>query len=234
MEVDLLTHRPGRPPKPEALRQLVVRLARENPGWGYRRVHGELLRLGRKVAASTVWSILKQAGIDPSPQRVDFSWATFLKAQASAIVATDLFHIDTVFLRRWFVLFFINHGTRRVALAEYLVRAGHAACLYSWRMPPRRSWRRMSRSFSLSGSSIGVGSGRSGRAFAMPWCGRWELQNSSNSQSVEEVALVPDQGPVQELVSAGLHPPFHDRVHSRHLDASEDDLDPRVRTPLGN
>ncbi|MYU10579.1 integrase, partial [Streptomyces sp. SID8361] len=101
------SRRPGRPPKPEALRQLVVRLARENPGWGYRRVHGELLRLGRKVAASTVWSILKQAGIDPSPQRVDFSWATFLKAQASAIVATDLFHIDTVFLRRWFVLFFI-------------------------------------------------------------------------------------------------------------------------------
>ncbi|BBJ37490.1 hypothetical protein SSPO_002080 [Streptomyces antimycoticus] len=111
------SRRPGRPPKPEALRQLVVRLARENPGWGYRRVHGELLGLGRKVAASTVWSILKQAGIDPSPQRVDRSWAAFLKAQSSAIVATDLFHIDTVFLRRWFVLFFINHGTRRVHIA---------------------------------------------------------------------------------------------------------------------
>ncbi|MGA6160723.1 integrase core domain-containing protein [Stenotrophomonas sp. NPDC087984] len=110
-------HVPGRPPKPEALRQLVMRLARENPGWGYRRVHGELLGLGRKAAASTVWSILKQAAIDPSPQRVDRSWAAFLKAQASAIVATDLFHIDTVFLRRWFVLFFINHGTRRVHIA---------------------------------------------------------------------------------------------------------------------
>ncbi|MFK4186216.1 integrase core domain-containing protein [Streptomyces sparsogenes] len=108
---------PGRPPKPEALRQLVVRLARENPGWGYRRIHGELLGLGRKVAVSTVWSILKQAGIDPSPRRVDCSWAAFLKAQASAITATDLFHIDTVFLRRWFVLFFINHGTRRVHIA---------------------------------------------------------------------------------------------------------------------
>ncbi|KAK1184493.1 integrase core domain-containing protein [Streptomyces sp. NBS 14/10] len=111
------SRRPGRPPKPEALRHLVARLARENPGWGYRRVHGELLGLGRKVAASTVWSILKQAGIDPSPQRVDFSWAAFLKAQASAIVATDLFHIDTVFLRRWFALFFIDHGTRRVHIA---------------------------------------------------------------------------------------------------------------------
>ncbi|CAM5511194.1 hypothetical protein SANTM175S_06064 [Streptomyces antimycoticus] len=73
--------------------------------------------LGRKVGASTVWEILKKAGIDPSPQRADRSWAAFLKAQASAIVATDLFHIDTVLLRRWFVLFFIDHGARRVHIA---------------------------------------------------------------------------------------------------------------------
>ncbi|MEV6132647.1 integrase core domain-containing protein [Streptomyces violaceusniger] len=109
--------RPGRPPKPEALRHLVLRLARENPGWGYRRIHGELLGLGRKVGASTVWEILKKAGTDPSPQRADRSWAAVLKAQASAIVATDLFHIDTVLLRRWFILFFIDHGARRVHIA---------------------------------------------------------------------------------------------------------------------
>ncbi|RLV77570.1 integrase core domain-containing protein [Streptomyces rapamycinicus] len=111
------SRRPGRPPKPEALRQLVARLARENPGWGYRRIHGELLGLGRDVAASTIWSILKQARIDPSPRRVDCSWAAFLKAQASAIVATDLCHIDTVFLQRWIVPFFIDHGTRQVHIA---------------------------------------------------------------------------------------------------------------------
>nr|WTB09175.1 integrase core domain-containing protein [Streptomyces antimycoticus] len=111
------SRRPGRPPTPEALRQLVLRLARENPGWGYRRIHGELLGLGRKVGASTVWEILKKAGIEPSPQRADRSWAVFLRAQASAIVATDLFHIDTVFLRRWFVLFFIDQGTRSVHIA---------------------------------------------------------------------------------------------------------------------
>ncbi|QDL75844.1 integrase [Streptomyces malaysiensis subsp. malaysiensis] len=111
------SRRPGRPSKPEAPRQLVLRIARENPGWGYRRIHGELLGLGHKIGASTVWEILKKAGIAPSPQRADRSWAAFLKAQASAIVATDLFHIDTVFLRRWFVLFFIDHGTRRVHIA---------------------------------------------------------------------------------------------------------------------
>ena len=109
--------RPSRPPQPEALRQLVLRLARENPGWGYRRIHGELLNLERKIGASTVWEILKKAGIDPAPQRMDSSWSAFLKAQAAAIVATDLFHVDTIFLRRWFVLFFIDHGTRRVHIA---------------------------------------------------------------------------------------------------------------------
>ncbi|WP_223864470.1 integrase core domain-containing protein [Streptomyces sp. 5-10] len=86
-------------------------------GWGYQRIHGELLGLGRKLGASTVWEILQKAGIDPALQRTNQSWPAFLKAQASAIVATDLFHIDTVFLRRWFVLFFIDHGTRRVHIA---------------------------------------------------------------------------------------------------------------------
>ncbi|MEU1629813.1 integrase core domain-containing protein [Streptomyces sp. NPDC020096] len=110
--------RPGRPPKPEALRRLVIRLARENPDWGYRRIQGELLGLGRKVAASNVCDILEKAGTDPAPQRTDRSWTTFLKAQDSSIVATDVFHVDTVFLRRWFVLFYIEHGSRRVHIAS--------------------------------------------------------------------------------------------------------------------
>ncbi|MGW2813896.1 integrase core domain-containing protein [Streptomyces sp. NPDC001415] len=108
---------PGRPAKPEMLRALVLRLARENDGWGYRRIHGELLNLGWRVAASTVWEILKRAGIDPAPQRADRSWARFLSAQAQGILAVDVFHVDTVFLRRLFVLFFIEHGTRRVHIA---------------------------------------------------------------------------------------------------------------------
>ncbi|MGW7003818.1 integrase core domain-containing protein [Streptomyces sp. NPDC054933] len=108
---------PGRPRKPEALRAPVLRLARENDGWGYRRIHGELRTLGWTVAASTVWEILKQAGVDPAPQRADRSWAKFLAAQAQGILAVDVLHVDTVFLRRLFVLFFIEHGTRRVHIA---------------------------------------------------------------------------------------------------------------------
>ncbi|WP_459647840.1 transposase family protein [Kitasatospora sp. Ki12] len=108
---------PGRPAKPEALRALVLRLARENHIWGYRRIHGELLNLGWKVAASTIWEILQRAGVDPAPQRADRSWVKFLSAQAASILAVDVFHVDTVFLRRLFVLFFIEHGTRRVHIA---------------------------------------------------------------------------------------------------------------------
>ncbi|MFE3187176.1 integrase core domain-containing protein [Streptomyces violascens] len=110
---------PGRPAKPEAPRTLVLRLARENDTWGYRRIHGELCTLGWKVAASTVWEILKEAGVDPAPQRADRSWARFLAAQAQGILAVDVLHVDTVLLRRLFVLFFIEHGTgtRRVHIA---------------------------------------------------------------------------------------------------------------------
>ncbi|MFC5787775.1 integrase [Streptomyces aureus] len=108
---------PGRPAKPEALRALVLRLARENNGWGYHRIHGELINLGWKVAASTVWEILQRTDIDPAPQRADRSWAKFLTSQAQGILAVDVFHVDSVFLRRFFVLFFVQHGSRRVRIA---------------------------------------------------------------------------------------------------------------------
>ncbi|MFI6744308.1 hypothetical protein ACIBI9_66605 [Nonomuraea sp. NPDC050451] len=79
--------RRGRPPTVRSIRALVLRLVRENPGWGYRRVHGELTTLGIKVAPSTVWETLKQAGLDPAPKRASTTWADFLCSQADALLA---------------------------------------------------------------------------------------------------------------------------------------------------
>jgi putative transposase len=102
----------GRRTAPE-LRRLVLRLAAENSSWGYRRIHGELTGLGYRIGASTVWSILKRAGIDPAPRRDGPSWRQFLQAQARGILATDLFCVDTLLLQRLYVLFVVEHATRR-------------------------------------------------------------------------------------------------------------------------
>jgi hypothetical protein len=106
--------RPGRPAIPSGLRTLTVRLATENPTWGYRRVQGELAGLGYQIGASTVWKILKAAAIDPSPRRSGPTWAQFLRAQAGAILACDLFHLETITLSRLYVFFVVEHTTRQV------------------------------------------------------------------------------------------------------------------------
>jgi putative transposase len=108
--------RPGRPPTIPGIAGLVVRLATENPLWGYRRIHGELTKLGVTVAPSTVWEILHGAGIDPAPRRTGPTWRQFLRAQAAGILAVDFLHVDTVLLKRLYVLVFIEHGTRRMHL----------------------------------------------------------------------------------------------------------------------
>ena len=105
---------PGRPAIPAGLRALVLRLAAENPSWGYRRIHGEAIGLGYRIGASTVWTILHNAGIAPSPRRTGPSWAEFLRAQAHSILACDLLHLETITLRRLYVFFVIEHATRHV------------------------------------------------------------------------------------------------------------------------
>jgi putative transposase len=108
--------KPGRPPAVPGIARLAVRLAKENPLWGYRRIHGELTKLGVRVAPSTVYEILRAAGIDPAPRRAGPTWRQFLCAQAAGIVAVDFLHVDTVLLKRLYVLVFIEHGTRRMHL----------------------------------------------------------------------------------------------------------------------
>jgi transposase len=111
---DYTTRRlPGRPSTATAIRKLVIRIATENPAWGHRRVQGELIRPGHPIAASTVWQILHDAGIDPAPRCTGPTWKQFLTVQARAIIAAGFIHMDTVLLRRLYALIIIEHGTRR-------------------------------------------------------------------------------------------------------------------------
>jgi putative transposase len=108
--------RPGRPATHHNITRLVVRLARENPGWGYRRIHGELAGLGIRVAPSTVWKILTNAGLPPAPRRGGPTWAQFLHAQAEAMLATDFFTVDLLDGTTAYVLAVIEHATRRIRI----------------------------------------------------------------------------------------------------------------------
>ena len=108
--------RTGRPATRRSIRALVRRLARENPGWGYRRIHGELAGLGVRVAASTVWEILKASGIDPAPRRTGPAWSQFLRSQAEAILACDFFLAELLDGTQAYVLAVVEHATRHVRI----------------------------------------------------------------------------------------------------------------------
>ncbi|WP_194910537.1 helix-turn-helix domain-containing protein [Catenulispora rubra] len=106
---------PGRPPTRRDIKALILRLAKENPTWGHRRIHGELAGLGIRLAASTVWEVLKNEGIDPAPTRdAGPTWATFLRSQAKSILACDFVVIDLLDGSKAYVLAVIEHASRRV------------------------------------------------------------------------------------------------------------------------
>jgi putative transposase len=109
--------RRGRPPLAEDCRELIIRMARENPSWGYFRIRGELIKLGRTVSATAIRSVLRRSGVPPAGRRSELTWKQFLAAHAETLVATDFFSVDTVFLKRLYVLMFVHLGTRRVVAA---------------------------------------------------------------------------------------------------------------------
>jgi transposase len=126
--------RSGRPATHRKVRSAVLRLARENESWGYRRIHGELAGLGITVAPSTVWQILRNAGIDPAPRRDGPGWAEFLRSQAQGILALDFFTADLLNGTKVYVLAAIEHGTRRVRI---LGATGHP--VESWVLQQARN-----------------------------------------------------------------------------------------------
>jgi hypothetical protein len=105
---------PGRPPLPAEVRDLISRLATENPRWGYQRIRGELLKLGHDVSATAIQAVLRQRGLPPAPRRAGLSWRAFLRAHAGAVLECDFFVVETVRLQTLYVLFFIELHTRRV------------------------------------------------------------------------------------------------------------------------
>jgi putative transposase len=107
----------GRPPLDHDVQQLIIRLAKENPRWGYQRIQGELQQLGMRVSATAIRTTLRRHGLEPAPRRVTTTWRAFLRQQAAEILACDFFTVDTVWLRRLYVLFFIELDSRQVHLA---------------------------------------------------------------------------------------------------------------------
>jgi len=110
--------RRGRPPISAESRQLILRMARENPRWSYFRIRGELLKLGHQVAATTIRSVLLAAGVPPSGRRSRLTWRQFLRAHAETLVAADFFSVDTIFFKRLYVLIYLHLASRRVLRAS--------------------------------------------------------------------------------------------------------------------
>ena len=143
--------RPGRPPIDPVVRDLIVRLGRENPRWGYQRIRGELLKLGVRVSATTVRSILLRHSLDPAPRRLGPTWAEFLRSQAGGILACHFFTVETIKLRTIYVLFFIELSTRKVHVAGL---TAHPDSAWVTSRPGTLPWTLGSRAF---GSSCATG-----------------------------------------------------------------------------
>jgi putative transposase len=148
------TGHPGRPPIEPEVRDLIVRLGRENPRWGYQRIRGELMKLQIRISATTVRTILLRHGLDPVPRRAGPTWTEFLRSQAAGILATDFFTVETIRLKTIYVLFCIELSTRRVhvvgvtahpdsAWVTQQARTRHRRAAFGCSVPPSRPGRQV-------------------------------------------------------------------------------------------
>ena len=133
------TPKRGRPATPAATVDLIVRLARENPAWGYGKLQGELLKVGHRASRATIKRVLRRQGLPPAPRRGRTTWGAFLARHREQLLACDCFTVDTLFLQRLYVLFFIELGSRRLHLAgctAHPTAAGvtQQARQFSWQM----------------------------------------------------------------------------------------------------
>src|SRR4029453_16264169 len=161
--------RPGRPSLAEATRALILRLARENPRWGYQRIQGELAKLGLRVSATAIRTLLGRHGLGPAPRRGGVSWRVFLRQQAASILACDFFTVETVWLKTLYVLFFIELNSRRCTSAAAPRR----------RTPPGSRSRPEISSCSAQSSTVAAGSScvigtasSRGPLMSLPQCGQ--------------------------------------------------------------
>jgi putative transposase len=167
---------PGRPPIGREVRELIVRLARENPSWGYLRIVGELRKLGLAVSATSLRNILAAAGLPPAPRRDSQSWHSFLRAHGESILACDFFTVDTVWLQRLYVLVFLSIGSRRV---EYVACTNKPNTCGSQELRSRSLYRNRIRAVAVARSFGSVG-----------WsCGKAAVVGTASIAGAEQLAI---------------------------------------------
>lgn len=235
---------PRWPPLPEDVRDLIVAMARANPGRGHRRIQGELPRLGHRIGEGTIRRVLKQRRVPPAPRRAETARRTFLAAQAHGILATDSFHVDTVTLKRLYVLFVMEAKTRHVHIlgitahppGEWVTQQagahGHAGRPHERvPLPDPRPRRRLHESFDavFASEDVEVVKTPPRQPRSNCWAERWI--RSARTECTDNVVLISEAHARKVLAAYEDHFNTHGPHQSR--DHTPPDADPADIIPIG-